>query len=192
MTTYCSYTDAELTTLLKDGDRVAYAEIYERYKNLLYINAFKKTGNSDDAQDIIQEVFIMLWAKHKKLVINKNLASFLYTCIHHKVLDLFTHQKIDERHVTKLKDFLLLTSNNTDYNIREKQLALIIEREIAALPEKMREVFVLSRYEGLSQKEIALTMNISEETVKSQVKNALKILRTKLGLFTFLLFLIRF
>lgn len=192
MNAYHAYSDQELAALLKEGNRLAYEQIYTRYKNLLYIHARKKTGDDDEAQDVVQDVFMMLWNIRGQLVITSNLSSFLYTCVHRKILNLFVHKKIDGKHMGLLKSALRQCSSTTDYAIREKQLTVIIKREIAALPPKMREVFELSRFHDLSHKEIATKLDISEETVKSQIKNALKILRVKLGLFGFLIFLIRF
>ncbi|WP_233260621.1 sigma-70 family RNA polymerase sigma factor [Pedobacter sp. HMWF019] len=74
----------------------------------------------------------------------------------------------------------------TDYPIREKQLQFVIDREIAGLPEKMREVFLMSRVSNLSHKEIAAQLGISEQTVSTQIKRALKILRSRLGLMLYL------
>ncbi len=74
----------------------------------------------------------------------------------------------------------------TDHLVREKQMKAIIEREISKLPKKMRIVFELSRNEHLSHKEIAETLNLSEQTVTDQIKKALKILRTRMGMCFFL------
>ncbi|WP_235884518.1 RNA polymerase sigma-70 factor [Pedobacter hiemivivus] len=171
---------------------MAYEEIYNRYNALLYIHAYKKLGNREQAQDIVQEVFITLWAKHKELLDIVNMGGFLYTCIYHKILDLITHQDINRKHISQLSTYLRSKNSNTDFLVREKQLTVIIEREIAALPSKMRQIFELSRFKHMSHKEIAEQLDVSEETVKKQVKNALKILRNKLGLFVYLVFLLRF
>jgi len=77
----------------------------------------------------------------------------------------------------------------TDNYITEKELSATIEKEIANLSAKMREVFLLSRKENLSNKEIAERLNISEKTVKNQLSTALKTLKVRLGLLTFLLLL---
>jgi len=82
--------------------------------------------------------------------------------------------------------------NSTDSYIREKELAAIIEKEIYNLPSKMREIFLLSRKDNLSNNEIAARLDISEKTVRNQLSTALKTLKTKLGLATFLLLLIHF
>jgi RNA polymerase sigma-70 factor (ECF subfamily) len=192
MANYDPYTDHELVALLRQGDQLAYTEIFNRYNSLLFIHAFKKFPSSEEVKDIIQEVFTMLWNRRESFVLQTNLAGYLYTCIHHKILDLIAHQKTATKYMDSLQLFLQEENKSADHLVREKQLSAIIEREIAALPPKMREVFELSRKKQLSHKEIAKELSISEETVKSQVKNALKILRFKLNLFTFLLLLINF
>jgi RNA polymerase sigma-70 factor (ECF subfamily) len=192
MANYNPYTDHELVALLRKGDQLAYTEIFNRYNSLLFIHAFKKFPSNEEVKDIIQEVFTMLWNKRESFVLQTNLAGYLYTCIHHKILDLITRQKTATKYVDSLQSFLHEENKSADHLVREKQLSAIIEREIAALPPKMREIFELSRKRHLSHKEIAKQLTISEETVKSQVKNALKILRFKLNLFTFFILLINF
>ncbi|MDO7743049.1 MAG: sigma-70 region 4 domain-containing protein, partial [Pedobacter sp.] len=81
--------------------------------------------------------------------------------------------------------------NYADHRIRERDLATIIEKEISCLPAKMREVFELSRKSHLSHKEIAILLDLSELTVRTQVKKALRILRLKLGLLIYLLILFK-
>jgi RNA polymerase sigma-70 factor (ECF subfamily) len=192
MAAYSTLTDIELSNLLRSGDHFAYTEIFNRYNSLLYIHAYRKLHKREEAKDIVQEVFAMLWTRREEFEFKSNLVGFLYTCVHRKILDLFSHQKT----VTKYLDFLQLYlkegKSSADHLIRTKQLSIIIEKEIAALPPKMREVFELSRKKQLSYKEIAVELDISEETVKGHVKNALRILRVRLGLFIFLFFFIRF
>lgn len=79
-------------------------------------------------------------------------------------------------------DFANQYTEATDHQIRERQLALKIEREISFLPEKMRQIFELHRKEHLTYKEIAEQLDISDKTVKKQVSNALHILRQRLQL----------
>lgn len=190
MGAYSKISDVELTTLLSSGDRLAYTEIFNRYNGLLYLHAFKKFRNREEAKDIVQEVFAMIWTKREEMTPKSNLSGYLYTCMHHKILDWFGHQKIEARYVQHLQVLMEENKGTTDNLVRERQLFEIVQREIAALPPKMRQVFEMSRYQHLSHKEIAATLNISEETVKSHVKNALKILRVKLGLSVMLVFLL--
>jgi RNA polymerase sigma-70 factor (ECF subfamily) len=101
------------------------------------------------------------------------------------VLNFIEHQQVEARYAASFQQHINEAHNITDIQLRERELQRIIDKEIAALPPKMREVFLLSRKEYLSHKEIAIRLNISEHTVKNHIKAALKTLRQSLG-FTFL------
>jgi len=181
MDVYSDYSDQALCSLLKEGDRQAYIEIYTRYNSLLYIYAFKKLRNKEEAKDVVQEVFIQLWNRHEQLSVDTSLAGYLYQSVRNRALNIFAHQQIEQKYIDSLNDFLGTQTAGTDYLIREKEIAALIEKEINALPPKMRQVFLLSRKEHKTYKEIASAMNISEDTVNTQMKRALKIMRDKLG-----------
>lgn len=182
MATYSTYTDQELTTLLKEGDSHAFTAIYERYHSLLYIYAHKKLHNKEESQDIIQDVLIALWNKRLEYSFDVSLKSYLFTAVRNKALDLFSHKKVEARYMASLQSYMDIASESSDFLIREKDLSSLIEREIQALPPKMREIFEMSRKDKLSHKEIAKALNISEHTVATQMKRALKVLRLRLGL----------
>jgi len=172
--------DEQLFNLIKLGDDIAYKEIYERYFDVLYIHAYKKLQDDAEAQDIVQEVFSILWHKRKEIALQKNLSGYLYTSIRNRIFNYFSHKKVESTYIQSFRSFCLSYENFTDHLVREKELAKIIEMEIQILPPKMREVFELSRKYHLSHQEIAERLNISVKTVKRQVSNALLILRTKL------------
>ncbi len=185
-----SFSDVELTDLLKSGNQMAFTEIYNRYKGLLYIYACKITKDEDVAEDIVQDVFIYLWDKRKTIDFKLSISSYLYSAIRYKFFDLIDREKVRENYIQKFQIFLDKQEYTTDEYIAEKELRATIEKEIDNLPDKMREIFLLSRKTNLSNKEIAERLGISEKTVKNQVSTALKTLRIKLGLFTFLVLLI--
>lgn len=186
MPSYSSFSDAELLDLLKTEDSIAYTVIYNKYFHKLYIHALQKLNNKQEAQDIVHELFAQLWNKRKELNIQSNLIGYLYTGVRNRILDLISHQKVEQKYINSLQGFLDGNYNITDHRIREKQLTELIDRGIADLPEKMREIFELSRRKSLSHKQIASHLNLSEQTVKKQVNNALRILRTKIGTLLFL------
>ncbi|WP_207422777.1 RNA polymerase sigma-70 factor [Desertivirga brevis] len=188
MAVYRGLSDDQLSELLKTGDKGAYTEIYNRYNSLLYIHAYKKFQNREEARDVVQEVFTMIWQRRETLNSVSNLGGFLYSCVHNSILNFISRENIKAKYIDSLQSFINTAPEHTDSLIREKQLRAIIEKEIASLPLKMRIVFEMSRNEKLSHREIAEKLNISEETVKRQVKNALKILRTRLGLILYLIF----
>ncbi len=178
--------DTELIALLATGDQYAYTEIYNRYKRLLYTHAYQRLRNEQGVDDIIHDLFTTLWAKRETIDLKTNLAGYLYTSVRNRILDYISHKQIESAYITSFQRFLDEPVSLTDYLLRENQLKALIDKEIAKLPEKMREVFELSRKGGYSHREIAEMLGVSEKTVKNQVNNALKILRVKLGFFVWL------
>src|ERR1700744_1879749 len=186
-----SISDHELISLFQEGNEDAYIEIYNRYKWLLHAHAYKKLGDRDAANDIVQDLFTSLWLKRHDVFISTTLSAYLYTAVRNRVLNIIEHKAVESKHIDSLLEFANGYVAATDHLVREKQLMEIIEKEIADLPPKMREVFELSRKSHLSHREIAEQLNVSEETVKKQVKNALKILRIRLGLLAYIVLITR-
>jgi len=183
MRPYSTLSDLKLIALFKKGDEAAYLEIYDRYKALLLHHAYKKLGNLQDAEDILQELFTDLWNKREQLPLAVNLSGYLYTAIRNRVFNCFYYRRREASHLKSLAAFADAGHWETDQALLEKELALFIEREISELSPRVREVFKLSRDQGLSHREIALQLGTSEQTVSKQVSQALKMLRGKLGKF---------
>ena len=191
MIAYIDLSDGELSGLLKQGDHAAFSEIFNRYNSLLYVHAYRKLKDREAAKDIVQDVMTTIWSRHAKTTFGDNLGGYLYSAVRNKIFDLLSHQQVANKHIASLQFYLDKNNTITDYLIREKQLAAIIEKEIAALPPRMREIFQLSRKENLSHKEIAAKLAISEQTVTDQVKKALRILRPKIGMAIAMIFFIQ-
>jgi len=191
MRVYRSYSDSELAYLLTQGDELAFTEIYNRFYGLLFIHASKRLNDDEEAKDVLHQLFESLWVKRLQVAPDGNLSAYLYTAVRNRVLDVFAHQKVESKYVDSLQYYIDQDHVATDYMVREKQMALLIEQEINALPPKMREIFVLSRKQNKSHKEIALELGLSELTVKTQVKKALRILKSKLGVVIYVAFLLK-
>jgi RNA polymerase sigma-70 factor (ECF subfamily) len=189
MEAWCKLTDDELMTFLKEGNRHAYTEIYNRYKTLLLVFALRRLENEEECKDLLHELFLSLWVRRAELVISTSLSAYLYTSVRNRILDIITHQNISARYIDNFQGYLNKGEDNTDHLVRHKELLALIESEIAAMPPKMRQVFELSRKTSLSRKEIATQLNLSEQTVKSHMQHALKILKSKLGKAFHILFL---
>jgi len=180
MPLYTAATDFELTDLMKSGDHLAFSELYNRYKAVLYLHAKRMLNNEDETKDVIQEVFTAFWHKKNELVIATSVKSYLYSTIRNKVFNILAHRKFELNYLNSLQEVIDFGETNVEENLREKELLAIIEREIKLLPVKMREVFEMSRKLHLSHKEIADQLNISDKTVKKQIGNAIKIIRPKI------------
>nr|WP_068891792.1 RNA polymerase sigma-70 factor [Pedobacter panaciterrae] len=182
MANYSTYTDSELIVLWKEGNDTAFREIYLRYDKLLYLYAYKKLRNIEEAKDVVQDVFIWLLNNRNEINLTVGLSGYLYKAVLYKIFDLFKHKGIIKKYAESGEHYIELSSGETDYLIREKDITALIEREIAAMPPKMREIYTLKRKDFLSTKEIAGQLGISEHTVSTQIKRALKHLRVKIGI----------
>lgn len=184
--------DDELLRLLSQDDHAAFTEIYNRYFPLLYAHIYKKLQDSGQAKDVVQEVFTRLWFKRQSAIDIVTIPGYLITSARNKIFDLFAHEKVKLKHYEALQEFFSLNPIvSTDYHVREAQFKAYIEQQLAALPPKMRVIFEMSRNENLTHKEIADKLETSANNVSTQITAALKILRTKLGLFTIILALLR-
>ena len=173
--------DYELLALFKEGQRSAYEEIYRRYWALLYNHARKMVQSDEDAKDLVQDVFSVFWLDGPTLELQTTLSAYLYSIVRYKVFNLIDRKKVRSDYLSSLEDFIKKNEYSGEYRVREKQMEELIEKEVAALPPKMREVFELSRKANLNYRQIAEKLNISDNTVKKQMSNALKILRSRLG-----------
>jgi RNA polymerase sigma-70 factor (family 1) len=189
---YQTYTDQQLISLLKDSSQAAFTQIYDRYQSLLFIYACKITKDESEAEDIVQEVLFYLWDKRSVISFEVSLSSYLYTAVRYKFLNLLDRKKVRVDYAESFNQFIAHESIQADHMVRERELSELIEKEVALLPEKMRQIFELSRRHYYSHKEIADKLEISEKTVKNQVNNALKVLRSRLGMCLFFLYLIKF
>jgi RNA polymerase sigma-70 factor (family 1) len=182
MNRYNRLSDLELIRLLQASDHGAYTEIYNRFFPLLFVHAVKKLKDSDQAKDIIHEMFTKLWVRRENPLTDANLIGYLYTLLKNRILDFLNHQQVEIKYISHLKTFTALNNNSrADALIREKEMSKYINKEIEALPLKMRTIFLLSRKDELSYREIAEKLNTSENNVSKQINNAIKILKIRLG-----------
>lgn len=183
--------DEALFELVKECRKDAYEEIYNRFKGVLYAHAYKMLGDREEVKDVVQEVFVTLWSKKESLSI-KNLSAYLYSSVRNRIIDRVSRQNSKNKYLETMSFFV--EHNNyqvPDRILYAKELRALIEHEVESLPEKMRMIFEMSRKQHLSHREIGQKLGISETTVKKQVNNALKILRSKFNdrdSFIFLLF----
>jgi RNA polymerase sigma-70 factor (family 1) len=190
MIAYNSLSDQDLNLLLKEGNRMAFTEIYQRYFKLLYVHAYKLLKDEDEASDVVHDLFEFVWSKREQLEITTKLSSYLYAAVRNKIFTLGLRSERKTRYLDSLKEFIEKGEFLTDIRIREQELSALIEKEINALPPQMKKVFEMSRREGMSHKDIANELGTSEHTVRTQIKKSLRILRSRLGLILYLLFLL--
>ncbi|SFW84484.1 RNA polymerase sigma-70 factor [Chitinophaga sancti] len=172
-----SLSDQQLLQLLAGGSQPSYTVIYARYSEVLFRHACNMLEDRAEAEDVIQEVFLMLWTKRSEVAAAKTLSAYLYTSVRNRILNHITHQKVVDKYLDSMRNYMEAGAYTADELLRGKELAAVIERELEAMPPKMREIFLMSRNEQLSHKSIGELLNISDKTVKQQVYKAVKQLR---------------
>lgn len=185
------YDDHELILLLQDNDRRAISLIYDRYWKRLYLSAFAVLGDNEQAQDIVQDVLLQLWIRKDKVKI-ENLSAYLHTATRYKVLTYIRSAQnrkviLDETEFERIGGI-----EDLNDNIHQKDINNLLQKEVLSLPERCRQVFVLSRTEFLTNSEIASKLGITLKAVESQITIALKKLRGKLSDLIIWLFILFF
>ncbi len=172
--------DFSLLQALKLGDENAFKTLYDKYKGPLYVHAYKKLGDREGVRDLIQEIFLNIWEKRSTLTVQKCFSAYLHQAVRYKVMDIISAKYAVAKY-QHFQSFLDSQTIPTDYLIRESMLTSIITKEVDSLPPRMREVFLLSRSQRLNHQQIAEKLGISIQSVRSHIKNALRILRVNLG-----------
>ncbi len=191
MADYSKYSDTDLSGLFQRGDDAAFKEIYNRYSQLLYLYALKRLNSKEESADVVHDVFASLLANREKFALTTALSGFLYKSVLNKVFDIYRHKDVIKEYIAAGNHYIDVDSSETDYLIREKDITALIDKEIAAMPPKMREIYEMKSKGNLSVKEIAGQMGISEHTVSTQLKRAMKHLKTNLGVLIYVIFILR-
>ncbi|MGV8880475.1 MAG: RNA polymerase sigma-70 factor [Sphingobacteriaceae bacterium] len=168
-----------LVAKLIDGDKQAFEWLFNCYYAKLAFFANRFLNDINIAEEITGEMFFKLWEKHEQLVITSSVSAFLYTMTKNKCLNYLKHQKIENLYLNYLqKNNLLETcAADTEKCYNDKELALQIKAAVERLPEKCRQVFMMSRYEDLKYRDIAVRLDISSKTVERHMGIALERLR---------------
>lgn len=181
MRIYRQLSDAELADLLRTGDKAAFTEIYERYWDVLLDAAFQRLKSAEAAKEVVQVIFVDLYCRREQVQLKSTLEAYLKTALKYKVFNLYRSEQVRSNYVNDTaadKDIDPLTPQHI---LEAKELNDKIRMVSEKMPDKCREVFLLSRFEHLSHQEIATRLNISVSTVKKHMTKALSILKTDFG-----------
>lgn len=178
MEAYSTFTDQQLLDLLKKGNQKAFNEIYDRYAPKVYYQVNQMLRDQEASKDVVQDLFITIWDKCNNIRTEGNLAAYLYIAAQNNVLKFIRKGRLKSDYLNSLAQFQyeIIEEQGSAYDI--EMLYNLIEKEISQLPGKMKIIFELSRQKDLSYKDIAAQLGIAENTVRKQVSNALKIIRS--------------
>jgi RNA polymerase sigma-70 factor (family 1) len=174
------YDDQELLSMLKADDDAALKEIYDLYWKGLYLSAFSIIRDAGPCEDIVQDVLLQLWLRRATVTITA-LKPYLFTAVRYKVLSYIRSANHRKVFIEPGEWDNLAGMEEGKDRLHEWDINYLLDQGIAALPERCKEVFLLSRKEHLTNKEIAAKMGISIKTVEAQITIALRQLRTNMG-----------
>lgn len=169
--------DTELLALIRIADRSAFEELYNRYWDVLLDTAYRRLGYIELAEEIVQDIFVSLFVRRAHIEIKSSLEGYLKNALKYKIFDVFRSMDVHSKYVNAVlrqEAPCYLTPEN---DLEAKELSQKIEAVTCKLPEKCREVFLLSRIENMSNKSIAEKLGISISTVEKHIGKAMTIMR---------------
>lgn len=176
-----TYSTSELIQRFQAGEEVAFKQIYLLFHKRVLFFA-RRFVSDQDAQDITADSFIQLWNKRVDFPSEKNISTFLFVTTRNRCYNLLEHEKVKIR---RKEEIASLTEKEAvpDIDLEDTRLELLalIHQELDKLPEKMRQIFILSFREGLKPAEIAQRLQINVKTVSNQKLTAIKLLKKTLA-----------
>ena len=166
--------DNELVELLTGDSREAFGELYIRYKERLMHICKRYLKDEDDVEDIVHDIFVHLWETRHTLDVSLSFSGFMQTITRNYAMDKLRHLDVHARFAEKTLADGIDSTNETEDAIHDNDYAKLLEKLIECLPPKQKEVYRLSRIEGLSYKEIAERLDVPADTVKKYAALALK------------------
>ncbi len=174
----CNSTYYDLLERIAQGDEKAFEKLYDIFWPELLNHILSKITDKQAAEDILLELFISLWKLRAKVLTIESIPAYLYSACRNRVFTYLRKQSLYLNHIELADDLVLDPQECIEDRLYYRYLLDLVEREIEDLPEKCREVFKLSRFSYLSNKEIADRLLISESTVENHINKAIKRLKT--------------
>jgi len=166
-----------LLTDLKEKNISAFNTIYLNYAKPLYIYLLHKLKDPELCNDVLQDIFVSIWEKRQQLDIEISIKAYLYQSARFKIIDIYRKDVKYQKYLAELADTITIDAATITDRIDNRKKLLEIEVAVNNLPDRMREIFILSRFEHQTTRDIATKTNLSPQTVKNQLTKALRILR---------------
>lgn len=187
---YSAYNDQQLLKLVQQDDEHAFSHLYDRYWDKLLTQAFIKLRSHEEAEETVQEIFLQLWRRRHAIELKYTFHTYIAAVLKYEILSRLAGRKKEARAKINLAVVSPVSDNSTIEKSNFDLLREKIEKTVQLLPEKCRLVFRLSREAGLSEKQIAETLNIAPKTVEAHMSKALKSLRVSLRQFLYSFFIV--
>jgi len=172
-----------------NGDQTAFELLFRFYYPGLVTFVSHIISDRNEAEEIVQDFFVSIWTSRKGILQSNSLKSYFFMSVKNRAFNYLKKEKIREKTLSQLKELVekdvLFQPDLFVKSELQQQIAIAMEK----LPARTREVFMMNRFKGLSNNEIASQLDLSKRTVETQISNALKILREELNEYRFLMLL---
>ena len=172
--------DIELVERLQKGDVEAFDLIYEKYSGKLYAFGLKYLKSTEEAEELVQSVFLKLWENYKILKKELSFKSYLFTIAYNDICKLFRKRNYRQKFIDDTLYENSQFSSEIEEGIDYQSVLEQVEQIVNKLPEKQKTIFLKSRQEGKSTKEIAEEVGLSPGTVDNYISESLKFIRSRL------------
>ncbi len=174
----CILTDEELYHFVKDNDRLAFTELYERYKRPLLVYVLKKV-NKQTAEDIVHDLLSKLWINRDNIDVHGRFVGYIFKALRNMVIDHMSRLSHSQRYLHSLDSSAEHHANIlTDYKLREESFLINMEQLLNKYSSNAQTIVKL-RMQGYHNHEIAKKLNLSEKTVRNQQSAIIKYLKSK-------------
>lgn len=173
--------DNELLTKLRNGDQMAFAQVYNQYRSKMYAYAYHLCKSAETAEEIVQEVFIRIWQKREQINLDLNFNAYVKKITLNHVLNYLKKVAREKSLQEEIFCYMEAIRNTTEDQLLEKELLKTYDEAIALLPPQKKIIYQLSRNEEMTHEQIAAQLNISKHTVKNHIVEATKFIRSYLS-----------
>ena len=169
--------DQDLAHRIKKNEKGAYRELFERYAPRIYHFSISYLKNKNDAEELVQNVFLKIWEKRDLLDTSQNIKAFIFKIAVNSIYDFIRRKNIEHAFDDYARLNYTANENNTWHTVIFEEMKQNLLYLVAQLPEQQQKIFQLSKQEGLSSNEIAQQLNISKRTVENHLYRALSYLK---------------
>ena len=171
--------DVNIIEGIQKGDFGAFENLFRKYHEELCNYAFQFFSDKDTVQEIVQDLFYKLWQKRDSITIHTSIRAYLYRAVYNNTLQVL-REKNSLQSLDQMGSFEQRVTDDYNSPLQVKELNIIIQRTLKSMPDKVREIFEMSRFDGLKYREIAELLSISVKTVEANMGRALKLFRKNL------------
>nr|WP_262921419.1 RNA polymerase sigma-70 factor [Maribellus maritimus] len=177
-------TDTELFKKLTSGNKKAFDQLFLRYYKNMCRFSLTFVHDTNDSEELVQKLFVRLWENRKKLEAPEDIKAFLFKSVYYESMKLIREKNTRKKYISEyFLNFKLIQEEPEDYST----IMPYLNKAIQKLPERCKQIFILNKLEGLTQKEIAEYLGISIKTVENQVAIAISKLREEVKPFLHLI-----